>query len=117
MAKDERTKTAEDPKDALIATLSDRLAKLEARLGPDEAAAAVAPKTDWPRTLFMRGHQKGQIDHPGVLTKVVRDQATLDAAVDDGWSTTPLESLDHEDAHALVVPTSKAKKKTAKKAA
>jgi hypothetical protein len=102
------TPATPDPKDELIAKLNARLEALEARLGPDPAAVE-APSKDFPRVLYMRGHKKGQIDHPGNVTKIVRSAEQLEAAVAEGWSTEPHPHLDLDEAEELAKEQAKSK--------
>lgn len=46
----------------------------------------------FPRAIYKRGTYKGQIDHPGWLSKVVTDQIALDVAVEEGWQLTTLDA-------------------------
>lgn len=79
------------------AAFSAQLAELAGRL-PAVEPEPPPPGTilRFPLTVSKPGHKKGQVDHPGVLQMVVKDEAALAAAKADGWSEDPLE---HDYSH------------------
>ena len=91
-----------------VEVLLDRIKALESRLNPqiissdqrliDINDVRVPYKFQpFPKVVYKRGHKKGQVDHPGNLTKVVASQRELESALAKGWSQEPFEHVWPED--------------------
>lgn len=74
---------------AIIATLQDQIAKIQAAL-PVQPEPAVKPGGEYPRLLYRKSEQAGQLDVPGNEFKLVGDEAACKAALADGWLKEPV---------------------------
>jgi hypothetical protein len=98
---------------ALIASMQTQIQALHQRL-PPETAAPVAPGGQFPRAIYKADAKKSGIDHPGYVSKVVGDQAELDAHIAQGWQADAPTAFVYPDPDAELVGAG-AGKKTGKK--
>lgn len=71
--------------------LMERIAALESRIpAPEPEPIAPGVRLEFPRMLYRDENGNGRIDVPDNETRIVNNQAELEAALVDGWDVSPI---------------------------